>query len=257
MEDKKPRILLCSDSTEGILSAVHSAYLSRYGHKYITIELKDSYEPSLFLDAFEVPVDIKKAESVARAVMEKLSMEAWSWVRHASMAAEPGKAQAIYRFLNVGFAAGPQVCQRLANDHVLAVYRLWRQVAREADKLMGFVRFRELESGILFAVIAPKHQQLYLLGEHFSDRFPEENWVIYDELRRMACIHRAGQGFAVANDVPVNPGAINRLSDAEQSFDALWKTFFRHIEISERANPKLQIQMMPKRFWRNLTELKL
>ena len=35
---KTPRIYMCEDSLEGILSAVHAAYMSRYGHEYQSIE---------------------------------------------------------------------------------------------------------------------------------------------------------------------------------------------------------------------------
>ena len=80
MEEKQIKVLLCQDSTEGILSAVHMAYLSRYGHKYINIELKDSWEPTLFCNVEDVVPDVAKAESVARAIMEKVSPEAWRWV---------------------------------------------------------------------------------------------------------------------------------------------------------------------------------
>ena len=34
---KTPRIYMCEDSLEGILSAVHAAYMSRYGHEYQSI----------------------------------------------------------------------------------------------------------------------------------------------------------------------------------------------------------------------------
>lgn len=255
MEDKQSKVLLCDNSTEGILSAVHKAYMSRYGHRYISIELQECYEPSLFCETSYVPVDMEKAESVAKAVMEKISDEAWYWVRMASMAGDAGKAQAIYRFLNLGFAVGGGVCQQLANDYVLTVFKLMRKVSRESDKLLGFVRFHELESGILFAKIAPRHQQLYILGAHFSDRLPEENWVIYDEVREMACVHKAHQGFVVARDMPVNRKAMENYSGSEASFLSLWKTFFTQIEIKERRNPRLQMNLMPKRYWSNMDEM--
>ena len=255
MEEMERRVFLCQDSTEGILSAVHMAYLSRYGHKYITIQLKDQWEPSLFCHVTEVDADIEKAESVARAVMKKISPEAWQWVYKASMAGVPEKAQQIYRFLNLGFSVGKRVCDYLSSEYVLPVYQLSRKVGRETDKLMGFVRFRELKSGILFSKISPKHQQLFFLGEHFADRLPEENWVIYDQGRRMACVHQARGPWAVAGDMPLEEERIRHVSPAESDFVDLWKTFFNHIEIKERHNPHLQMNMMPKRFWKNMTEM--
>ncbi|MEG1200053.1 MAG: DUF4130 domain-containing protein [Algoriella sp.] len=37
-------------------------------------------------------------------------------------------------------------------------------------------------------------------------------------------------------------------------YQELWKSYFKSTTITERKNSKLQIQMMPKRFWKNLTE---
>ena len=142
MEEKRPRVYVCEDCTEGILSAVYEAYLSRYGHKYITIETENFCQPSFFCDYIQVPTDIEHGESVARAIMKKISGEAWHWVYMASMAGEPGKAQHIYRFLNMGFANPEKVCSALTQDDVLAVYKLSRKVGRETDKLMGFVRLK-------------------------------------------------------------------------------------------------------------------
>ncbi|MBB5263093.1 putative DNA metabolism protein [Catenibacillus scindens] len=256
MEEKRPRVYVCEDCTEGILSAVYEAYLSRYGHKYITIETENFCQPSFFCDYIQVPTDIEHGESVARAIMKKISGEAWHWVYMASMAGEPGKAQHIYRFLNMGFANPEKVCSALTQDDVLAVYKLSRKVGRETDKLMGFVRFKELSGGILFGKIAPKHQQLQLLGNHFADRLPEENWVLYDENRRMACVHKALGPWVIQKDVEAFLGRTEKISEEEAEFSHMWKTFFEHIAIDQRVNPRLQMQMMPKRFWSNMTEMK-
>ena len=255
MDDKRPRVYVCEDSTEGILSAVYEAYMSRYGHKHIKIETQNSFQPSFFDDEIQVDTDIAHGESVARAIMEKISGEAWHWVYLASMAGEPGKAQHIYRFLNLGFAYPEKVCSLLTNDDVLAVFKLSRKVGRETDKLMGFVRFKELSGGILFGKIAPKHQQLYLLGSHFADRLPEENWVLYDERRKMACVHKAFGPWVVQRDVEALFERTENVSREEAAFEHMWKTFFEHIAITPRTNPRLQMQMMPRRFWSNMTEM--
>lgn len=256
MTDMKPKkIFVCENTLEGILTAVHMAYLSRYGHKYISIETIDSYEPELFCLQTDVVTDIKKAESVAHAIMEKISFEAWQWIRLACASSELHKAQAVYRFLNLGFLTGRDTCSRLADDHVLAIFKMQRSVRRELDKLRGFVRFHELDSGILFSQIAPKHQQLYFLGEHFMDRMPGENWAIYDEGRSMACIHRAHEDAVLIREVQEFSSEFLNHSQKEKDFISLWKTFFDHIEIKERRNLKLQMNMMPKRYWSNMVEM--
>lgn len=44
------------------------------------------------------------------------------------------------------------------------------------------------------------------------------------------------------------------MAEDERLFQRLWKGYFDAMTIRERINPRLQRQMMPKRFWRFLTE---
>ena len=96
---KTPRIYMCEDSLEGILSAVHAAYMSRYGHEYPSIEAGDYVEPSLFAEMIPVETDVDKAMRVADAVIHKISGYAWHLVKYAAMSCYMDKADIIYRFL--------------------------------------------------------------------------------------------------------------------------------------------------------------
>ena len=44
------------------------------------------------------------------------------------------------------------------------------------------------------------------------------------------------------------------LSENDQLFQELWRTYFKAICIRERLNPKKQLNDMPRRYWRYLTE---
>ena len=44
------------------------------------------------------------------------------------------------------------------------------------------------------------------------------------------------------------------LSDDDHLLQDLWRTYFKAICIKERMNPRKQLQDMPKRYWRYLTE---
>lgn len=44
------------------------------------------------------------------------------------------------------------------------------------------------------------------------------------------------------------------LSDNDQLFQELWRTYFRTICIKERMNPKKQLSDMPRRYWKYMTE---
>ena len=45
------------------------------------------------------------------------------------------------------------------------------------------------------------------------------------------------------------------ISEEGSFFQELWRGYFRSASIKERANPGLQLNFMPRRYWRYMTEL--
>lgn len=252
---KTPRIYACEDSLEGILSAVHAAYMSRYGHEYQSIRAGDYVETDLFTEIIYVKTDMDKASRVADAIIHKISWYAWYMTEHAAMACDSDKGDAIYRFLIRGFKVGGKVTEQLADDEVMRILRLHRAVQREKQHMYGFIRFRELANGVLFAQFAPKHRQLPLIAEHFADRYPMENWMIYDENRREVCVHEAGKAWWMTNGVTPDARMIRDVSDSQRDFEQWWKCFYDTIGIKERENPRCRMTMMPKMYWKNMPEM--
>lgn len=252
---KRARVYVCKDSLEGILSAVHAAYMSRYGHEYQSIEAGEYGEISMFEEMISVVTDMDKARRVADAIVHKISGLAWHWVKYGAMSCHMDKADTIYKFLVLGFCIGPKVTEYLAEPSVNRLMKLSRGVSRETDHAYGFVRFRELRSGLLFSSFSPKHHQLPLIGNHFADRFPMENWMIYDERRQEVCVHEAGKGWFIADSVTADMAAVNDISDSQADFEQWWRTFYDTIGIRERENPVCRRNMMPKMYWRNMTEM--
>ena len=112
---KTTRIYTCEDSLEGILSAVHAAYMSRYGHGYQSLEVGTSMNLSLFSDVIPVVTDMEKAMRVADAVIHKISAFAWHWVKYGAMSCHMDKGDIIYKFLVKGFRTGPEITEYLAD----------------------------------------------------------------------------------------------------------------------------------------------
>ena len=44
------------------------------------------------------------------------------------------------------------------------------------------------------------------------------------------------------------------LSDDDKLFQDLWRTYFKAICIKERMNPRKQLNDMPRRYWKYMTE---
>ena len=49
---------------------------------------------------------------------------------------------------------------------------------------------------------------------------------------------------------------LESLSAEERLMQYAWKTFYDTLSIDSRYNPELRRNFMPKRFWKNLTEIK-
>lgn len=253
---------ICENSIDGILTGVYQAYADHHALRDIHLTIREPDNLSLFTQYIPVKADAAKAAKVAHTLKSRFGQDFYETVYQAAMAGDvPGKstmdkADAIYETIALALSSGDgtRTLLSLGEPCVYRVFELCRATGREAMHLLGFVRFQELESGILFSKIHPKHHVLPIIGEHFSDRLPEENFMIYDETRRLALLHPAHEHFFLADADALDLVATTRFSANESTFQSLWTTFFHSITIESRKNPKLQSQMIPKRFQRDTVE---
>lgn len=257
-------IFLCEDSIDGIFTGIYDAWASRYGHKNIKLCINDTITYELFSEYITVTPDSEKSKKVGRTIIARLGMEVYQDILQAVLAHDdkkkneyPDKADCIYRTLLYGFSLpdGHRILQALGNPYIARVFELSRSTGNEAHHLLGFLRFQELENGVLFSAIHPKNQVISVLAEHFADRLPQEHFMIYDATHQIAAIHKAGSGYFLMDASNLNPDVITRLSPAEKEYQKLWCGFFDSIAIEARKNPKLQSQNIPKRFWKDTVEL--
>lgn len=250
-------IYLCEDSLEGIFTAVYRAYEERHTHTANRIQIGDRmYHQELFARYIPVETDYEKAEKVARTLRNKVSNPVYEWLQKCSVSYDPGKADGIYRGIILALHMGGRVKDHLTRPEVQYLMELERHVVNEIQHELQFLRFEELENGVLFAKINPKNAVLPYMAEHFADRFSGENWVIADTVHRMVLIHESGKGCSLAEMSDVDLEALElSVSAGEELWQRLWKRFVDSIAIKERINPRLQMQMLPKRFRKYMKEM--
>ena len=168
---------------------------------------------------------------------------------------QPGredKELLLIRFLHLAFALGPGTVKRAGHPDVAPLYEMKKSLDWEVDKFQGFVRFEE-HDGMLGAVIHPKNYILPLLRGHFCGRFPEENFMIYDAVHQAVLLYQdhKPQLLELAEPLVLPPP-----SAREQQFQALWKQFYKTLEIKARHNERGRMTHCPKRFWADMTELR-
>lgn len=255
MEYEK-KILVCEDSLEGIFTAVYDGW--HWGNKGIRVGItsEEPEYPELFTERVDIASDGEKAEKVARTVRRKLGEAVYEAVCYAAVSLHPDKGTAIYYLLRRALGQGrcdPGVLEALADPAVSLVSSLRVRVWHELHRFYGFVRFRELGGGVLFASIQPENDILELLGPHFSHRFPNENWMIYDEGREKVLTHEKGRECAVYIQAALNR-ELQEIPAETDEYEALWKAFCTCITIPERKNEKLQKQFVPLKFRSNMVE---
>jgi len=240
-------ICVCEDSIDGIFTAIYKAW--EIGTSKTLIEIRGMKTMTLFAEYIEVNTDTELASKVAASIHSKISEEVYYYVYRAALSDDSDKAQYIYEFLLKAFRMGKDIIHKLQDESVMKIFELARKVGNESHKYLGFVRFCELENGILSAKINPLANVVSIVAEHFADRLHNENWVILDTTRNIAAVHRAGYGFVLTNDISEQDlDQFSNKSENEEKYQLLWNRFFDTIAIEERKNKKLQQQLMPLRY---------
>lgn len=249
-------VFVCEDSVDGIFTAVYDAWASRLGLRNVSIQAGESQDRLLFTAYRTVETDHEKAASVADTLRRKMGMEDFQTIYQAALSGDGEKGEDIFRTIVLGLAVWKRknITRNLQEPSVLRVFERSRAVENEAHKYRMFVRFREMENGLMCAEIEPENQVLPLLGDHFSDRFPMVNFLIYDHTYGQCLFHQAHCQWAILTGVQPEERQLCRFSEQEREYARLWKGFVDHIAIQERKNPRCQMNFMPKKYWKYMTE---
>lgn len=257
-------VFQCENSLDGILTGVYDAWDSRLGHKNIQLSSESCGEILLFHKYIPVIPDLEKSQKVSKTLIRRLGMSFFEVICKCAMAdgncrkLTMDKANAVYQAIVMALALpeGAKVLEYLAEPCISCIFELCRQTNNEAHYMIEFLRFAELENGVLFSMIHPKNNVLPIVAEHFTDRFPLENFLLYDAVHQIAAVHKAQKRYMIVDANELNLDIIKRYSQEEQEYRRLWTAFFDTIAIDERINSKLQSQNIPKRYWRDTVELK-
>ena len=241
-------IHIIDGSFEGLLTSVFTAYAKKAFPAGVYV--KNEYQQSLYESADEITTDEIKAERVRTGIVIKLGTRIYENVWTAYLSCDPDRFTKIFRYIVLAFAEGRSIVNKLTDKIVFDIFALCRNVGRETCKLTGFIRFSVMENNVQFAEITPEHNQIPLMMQHFADRLQSIPFVIYDSRRCIAGIYDSKEWYIVdAHGLSLPAYAAD-----EEQIRALWKIFYKSIAIEARINLKLQRNLMPKRYWRNMTE---
>lgn len=250
-------ILRCEEQIDAIFTALYEGFIQKSILKQnyadnILIVMGEGDTQTLFSTEIFVEADEEKAAKLVGAIQRKLGHFVYQNVFYALCHFQRDRATIVFRYLVRAFATGPGIQEQLADPYVMRVLELSRKVTNESQKMNGFLRFREA-GGRLIAEFAPKCDILPMIAEHFCDRYPNENFLIYDQKRQYALVHPAFQtGFFVVGEK--NTNAYMQDLDKTDRFEQLWKDYFGTMAIEQRENERCQNNLLPKWFRKNMSE---
>ena len=265
------QVYLFDGTLDGLLSAVFDAYFRK---QYPDLLLGQGEQLPLFCDdVWQVATSDEKATRVWAGLEKQLPKEALRLVMVSWMSEEKDLPTPLFHYIYKVFQT-KGIERNFSDPDVLHVTNTARRVLHEQLRMKQFIRFQKAKDGTYLAVVAPDHNVLPLITDHFQDRFNDQPWLIYDAKRHYGYYYSltpnpspTGEGsdykvirvtFEDEASVPfdLSNGKMNVdvLSDDDQLFQDLWRTYFKAICIKERMNPKKQLSDMPRRYWRYMTE---
>lgn len=248
-------VLVCEDTLEGIFTGIYDAYALRIGHDNCELAAGD-VSMELFCHYVQIAPSGEKAKKVMRTIRRQFGEERFWDLYYVLCSNQEDKANVVYKTVVVGLHLDlhSNLLDYLSNPYVARAFEIRRNVGNEIMHVREFIRFQELENGLLLSKITPHNNILPLLMPHFSDRFPLENFIIYDENRMLAGLHQSRHKWCLAQTEGLNPMLTESRSGQEKYYGELFKLFCKTIAIKPRENLDLQRQMLPLRFRNNMTE---
>ena len=240
---------------DGLLTAVFDAFSLKEEPQEL---LAEGDALPLFCErTYRVTTDEEKARRVWTGLEKKLTREALrlisvSWLSELRELNTP-----LFLYICKVFKLG-DISRNFTDPDVLAVTNIARRVLHEQLRMKQFIRFQKAKDGTYLGVVSPDHNVLPIVIDHFQDRFNDQPWLIYDAKRHYGYYYerlRVGeQSSGIGHAAPIrvtfeDEAAVpfdlrngkmdaDVLSDNDQLFQDLWRTYFKAICIKERMNPR-------------------
>jgi probable DNA metabolism protein len=200
-------------------------------------------QQGLFAGVTTIETDQALAGELWEELTRRLAPSGLSHIWRAFLAGESGRELMICRYLLLAWQVGRNIGAMLAHPHVAPLWKLSQQVAGEAHRYKGFVRFQETGDGFYYCAISPGHRILSLIAPHFSARLNDQHWVIHDVAHGEGIVHdRLRRQWLI---LPMEIDGEPDLTPKEVRFQALWQRYFSTLAIAGRENLRLQQSRVP------------
>jgi probable DNA metabolism protein len=250
--------LVYDGTFEGLLCGIFAVY----ERKLDDVQLVTGTHRQLLFHAgyLDIATDSPQAMRVWDGLRKKISTDALNNIYQTFLSELPEREAVILSFIRHALASRENIEKDFGHPAVLSVAQIARRVHREKHRMEAFVRFQRTRDNVYWSLIEPDFNVLPLLVSHFKDRYADQAWIIYDRTRGYGIEYSPqteqvqSVTLELAADVSKEflPDAI--CHEEETAYQALWKNYFRSVDIESRKNMKLHVRHVPTRYWKFLTE---
>jgi len=226
---------------------------------FFTAFLRAYYDENAFLSSSQCQLSlgqesifVKADPTLARRVEKRfmqLDRKSMKDLDYFLRSGDARREQIAFRYFLLLAKNGRPVRSMLSHPDVLAAEECIRKISHEIERMHGFLRFMESASGALYAPISPDNDIVDLLLPHFRDRLQSYPFVIHDVKRQKAAIYDGAHTFFA----PLSRAEIV-LSADECAWQALWRRYYREVNIPSRERLTQMRRCLPVRYWKFMTE---
>ncbi len=245
-------------SFEGLLTVLFRVYDRRSAPN--SIQPEEAVQGGLFAQAVAVATDEVLASRTWDGLLRFMPEPARARLYHVFLSEDAERELLIFRYADMALRAGRDISENYADATVRRCQRLAQQMFREKHRMEAFVRFEKAQDGLFHATIEPDFDVLPLIASHFTKRYADQRWLIFDKKRHYGLHYDLTRtdvvSFEAGEATTLRRGELSAtvLDEREPLFKILWQAYFDHVNIPERKNLKLHHRHMPRRYWKYLSE---
>lgn len=162
---------------------------------------------------------------------------------------DPSKYRIIDRVIEQAKVKGLTYVLCKISNEARQFRSLARQVGGEYHRATAFMRLKPIDQHrVLYGEFEIKHQSAEMIIQHFTKRFPQYNIMLV-----------FGEEAYIARNKEIYKEKIDRekvnLPQQKDEFEKYWLTFYKTQFIPQRKNLRYLKRMIPKKYWRWVTEL--
>ena len=232
---------------DGLLTCVFDCY---YNKKVPQVVTSSPLQTGFGDEIIGVETDFNKAERVQNCINSLKTANIAYDIDFALKSGEELKFTAIFNYIKKAIDNKDEdVSKNFADADVLNFRDIISRITFEAHRQKGFLRFVEAKDGFYYAKYEPDNDITELLMPHFKNRF-KFPFIIHDVKRNILGLSD-GKKYKV---IKWNSSVDIYLSEGEENFEKLWKTYYKSVNIEERKNLDAMTRFLPKRYRKYMPE---